>query len=326
MSKQESPQKETVVPPDGLEVASYQWAPASEMPQAPYYHPGHANFQEKQAVEEPRKGCLPRRQLWILVLVIILVVLAAVLAGVLGTTLKHNNSNAPATTPSASAALPAPTASSRPVGIRENSPLAVTGWRTGDNFSIRLVYQNEADLLQYSAFESSTGKWTKTSNFTKAKAGGALAITNFNQSFYGTNNDYQVELFYQDDLNRINEWNWNPSTTTGHSGSLTGYTFNTNAQSQLTTYWPFIFYQDSTETLRQIVYDCSVAGCWTNGSANVSAYAGAGLAIIPETQNMTLMDLFYQRDDQKLISYSRNTTTGIFSACKFSTTTLFRQL
>ena len=46
---------------------------------------------------------------------------------------------------------------------------------------------------------------------------------------------------------------------------------------------------------------------------NVSASANGGLVIVPQTQNLTEMDVFYQRDDGKVIDYSRNSTSGLFA-------------
>ena len=46
---------------------------------------------------------------------------------------------------------------------------------------------------------------------------------------------------------------------------------------------------------------------------NVSASVNGGLAIVPQTQNLTEMDVFYQRDDGKVIDYSRNSTSGLFA-------------
>ena len=136
----------------------------------------------------PRSSFLHGRRLWILVVVAVLIIVGAVLGGVLGTTLNHksNNSSAQPVTTTTSNPTAAPTSTSRPIGIRENSPLAVTGWRTGGNFSIRVYFQNDDNYLSYSAYESGTGNWTQTSNFTTAKAGSPLAVTNFNHSFYAT--------------------------------------------------------------------------------------------------------------------------------------------
>ena len=169
-----------IVPPEGLEVADVQY---NEMPQVVEQYAYYAPEKEVvQAPPAPRNSFLHGRRLWILVIVAVLIIVGAVLGGVLSTTLNHGRNNPSAT----SDPIAAPTSTSRPIGIRENSPLAVTGWRTGGNFSIRVYFQNDDNYLSYSAYESGTGNWTQTSNFTTAKAGSPLAVTNFNHSFYAT--------------------------------------------------------------------------------------------------------------------------------------------
>ena len=174
-----------MVAPEGLEVADVQY---NEMPQVVEQYAYYAPEKEiSQALPAPRNSFLHGRRLWILIIVAVLIIVGAVLGGVLGTTLNRNSNNSsaqPATTTSNPTA--APTSTSRPIGIRENSPLTVTGWRTGGNFSIRIFFQNDDNYLSYSAYESGTGNWTQTSNFTTAKAGSPLAVTNFNHSFYAT--------------------------------------------------------------------------------------------------------------------------------------------
>ncbi|OCL05167.1 hypothetical protein AOQ84DRAFT_441627 [Glonium stellatum] len=315
MSKSQDPYKEVVYPAEGLEVADVQH---NELPQVveqyAYYAP------EKEIVQPPparRNPFLHGRRLWILVIVVVLVIVGAVLGGVLGTTLNHgsNNSHAQSATTTGTPTA-APTGTSKPIGIRQNSPLAVTGWRTGGNFSIRVYFQNDDNFLSYSAYESGTGNWTQISNFTTAKPGSPLAATNFNHSFYSSDpsdTTYQIEFFYLDNNNHIVEWNWDNTTVTGRSGSLTENTLTVGSQTRLTTYWPFIIWADPSNNLQEIVYDCTVPGCWSMAPVNVSASANGGLVIVPQMQNITEMDVFYQREDSKLIDYSRNTTTGVFA-------------
>lgn len=312
MSKDYDVHKEAVVPHEGLEVADVRY---NELPQVVEQYAYYAPEKEIVQAPAPRNSFLHGRRLWILVVVAVLIIVGAVLGGVLGTTLNHNSKNSsaqPATTTTSNPTA-APTSTSRPIGIRENSPLAVTGWRTGGNFSIRVYFQNDDNYLSYSAYESGTGNWTQASNFTTAKAGSPLAVTNFNHSFYATDTTYQIELFYLDNQNHIVEWNWDNTTTTGKSGSLTQNTITAGSQTRLTTYWPFIIWEDSSNNLQEIVYDCTVPGCWSMAPVNVSASANGGLVIVPQTQNLTEMDVFYQRDDGKVIDYSRNSTSGLFT-------------
>jgi hypothetical protein len=116
----------------------------------------------------------------------------------------------------------------------------------------------------------------------------------------------------------IVEWNWDNTTTTGKSGSLTQNTITAGSQTRLTAYWPFIIWEDSSNNLQEIVYDCTVPECWSMAPVNVSASANGGLVIVPQTQNLTEMDVFYQRDDGKVVDYSRNSTSGLFATGMYS--------
>ncbi|KAF2806498.1 uncharacterized protein BDZ99DRAFT_422952 [Mytilinidion resinicola] len=179
-------------------------------------------------------------------------------------------------------------------------------------------------MVQYLAYDSESQAWKQTSNITKAKAGSSLALTSFETTWYGTLTPQtqfnQVELFFLDSENHLNEWSWNPTASTlGTSGSLTPYTIPTGSDSHLTSYWPFIVYQDAGLNLHEVVYDCRFPGCWFNRTMNETAYDGADIVIVPAQQNLREMNIIYQEGDQKLMSMGRNSTTGDLStAAAFS--------
>jgi hypothetical protein len=122
-----------------------------------------------------------RSRLWIVgIVAVILVFLGAILGAILGTKLHH-------ATPVASTSTPSPGPS--PTAIRHNSALAVTGWRNGADFSIRLFFQGDDGYLRISAFESTTQSWSSPVLFTTARAGTPLAASSFNSaSFFGDPN------------------------------------------------------------------------------------------------------------------------------------------
>jgi len=145
-----------------------------------------------------------------------------------------------------------------------------------------------------------------------------LALTSFETSWYGSLTPQtpfnQVELFFLDSKNYLNEWSWTQATSAlGTSGSLTPYTIPTGSDSHLTSYWPFIAYQDAGLGLREVVYDCRFPGCWFNRTLNQTVYDGANIVVVPALQNLREMNILYQRSDQKLMSLGRNSTTGDLS-------------
>jgi len=302
------------------------------LPQTVIHDPPVYSENDKEVITHGPKSKFPLQSKWKLRLAIavtLLVILAAVLGGVLGTTLHHkknNSSSKPSSTasatasaaasPAASTSTPSPT-SGLP-GIRAKSPLSVTGWLTGSEYSIRVVFQSDDDMIQYIAYESKSKAWKQTPNIIKAKAGSPLALTSFETSWYGTltpqTQFYQAELFFLDSESRINEWSWDTTANTlGTSGSLTPYTVPTSSGSRLTSYWPFIIYQEAGFDLHEIVYDCRFSGCWFNRTLNRTGYDGADIVIVPAQQNLRQMNIIYQRGDRKLMSMARNSTTGDLS-------------
>jgi hypothetical protein len=116
---------------------------------------------------------------WLIVAIAALVALAIILGALLS--IKHHPSS-PTSTVTTTISEP----TSTPTAIRHNSGLAVTGWRNGSYFSIRLFYQGQDSYLRISQFESMTGKWSTPSPFVVAKPGSPVAASAFNgNSFWG---------------------------------------------------------------------------------------------------------------------------------------------
>jgi hypothetical protein len=137
----------------------------------------------------PGEGNPQRRRLWIVgIIAVALVVLGTILGAILGTQLHHTAPDASTTTPSP---RPSPTA------IRHNSALAVTGWRNGADFSIRLFYQGDDGNLRVSAFESTTQSWGSPTLFVKARSGTPLAASSFNIAAFFSGSDNSVICQYQ---------------------------------------------------------------------------------------------------------------------------------
>jgi hypothetical protein len=82
----------------------------------------------------------------------------------------------------------------------------------------------------------------------------------------------------------------------------------------MVAYWPSLVFQDSDGMMQEILYNKS--GGWSQSSLGVRGWNSSGLAEVPLSQNFTNygVDVFYQRDDQRVIEFSRNSSIGGWSA------------
>jgi hypothetical protein len=125
---------------------------------------------------------------------------------------------------------------------------------------------------------------------------------------------FQTELFYLDDTNLLREWNF-VNSYTGANGSLSSFTFTSGTSSRLVSYWPSIIFQDGSNQVQGIVYNWSEPGNkegWYQSPLDLRGWNGSGLAAVPLRQDYADggVNLFYQRDDQKLLAYSGNISIG----------------
>jgi hypothetical protein len=125
--------------------------------------------------------------------VVLLVVIVVVLGAVLETRMKSASgtpakATATPTVSAGSADLPTSAVTSTPTSIRANSKLAVTGWRTGQEYTIQLFYQGPNDYIRYSTYESTSGKWAAPVTTVKARDGSPIGVTAFNHSIYEGDN------------------------------------------------------------------------------------------------------------------------------------------
>lgn len=110
-----------------------------------------------EAAAAPKRS---RKTLWIIVGVIaVLVIIGAVVGGVLGSRAAKSNSGS-------SAATNSTTNSTELTNIRSTSRLAVTGWRDGDNYRIRLFYQGQDQKLRMSTYASNETSWSDSITLT----------------------------------------------------------------------------------------------------------------------------------------------------------------
>lgn len=168
-----------------------------------FHRPGsiRSAFQSLQTPEpfgtESRRERYSRKLMWLLVAVVVLLASAVILGAVLGTVIKPGRSTPlPEVTEIPAGSLPTPTSvqpAASPTGATIPRPenllasVAVTGWRVpgsqGYN-SIWLFWQNKEGYLSRAAYNSSTGNWTRVTNFAKAKEDTPLAAAAVNYEYY----------------------------------------------------------------------------------------------------------------------------------------------
>ncbi len=120
---------------------------------------------------------MQRRSLWITVCVAV-VLLVVILGAVLGTQLHKGSGSAPALP---GPAIPDPVPVST---IRPNSGLGVTGWRSGTDFNIRLLYQSNDGYMRLVGSNSKFGNWTVPLALAKAELGTPLTLCSFHVASY----------------------------------------------------------------------------------------------------------------------------------------------
>jgi hypothetical protein len=98
---------------------------------------------------------------------------------------------------------------------------------------------------------------------------------------------------------------------TGSSGSISQLTYTAGRYSGLVSYWPSIVFQDDEGTLQEIQYNLtkSTTG-WSQNSLNVIGWNSSRLAEVPLRADFLNggVNVFYQRDDQEMISFGRNSS------------------
>ncbi|KAL6898211.1 hypothetical protein GGI43DRAFT_428447 [Trichoderma evansii] len=275
--------------------------------------------QVEQALELRKKPWLIRVLTGVALL---FVIVAAVLGVVLGLRLNNRTHSESSTTP--------PASSSKPTNaVYANSGIGVTGWWTGpSSFTIRLVYQGQDGYLRLMRYHSGDGKWSTLATFSdaKAKLGTPIAASCYNIPFYcfspitSSDNFTQVEIFYLNDENMLQEWYFreqdsaSPSaqTFTG-SGPMSPNGWKAAPNTRIAAYWPSVIYQDESNQMKE-AYDANLT--WAQSAVGLQTRNGSPFAEVPYSVNAGRFGgekILYQRDDQKLILEERTTLTNKLS-------------
>jgi hypothetical protein len=178
-------------PYSGLEVGK---APCSTLPEVSprqYEADKIAYASDDTLVNGENKFHVTRKRLFIGIAITVLIIIAAVVGAAIGVTLRNKHSNSSSTPHNPTSPNPSTEEPTNPNDIewkiRNDSSLAVTGWRDGNDFMGRLFYQDNAGFIRMSSMDSVSGReWSKGKRILEAKAkiGTPLTASSKNQSIY----------------------------------------------------------------------------------------------------------------------------------------------
>ncbi|KAK4164493.1 hypothetical protein QBC43DRAFT_353008 [Cladorrhinum sp. PSN259] len=243
------------------------------------------------------------RRLWLVLAIIIgvLVVLGCIIGGVVGSremkkAPKSNLSN-PASASSTTTATTATTTSNTAASvaafqsiIKQNSPLAATGWREGAFFHIWLFYQGADGVIRRSRYSSEGNKgWSKPENFTSIKT-----LASGSPSLAATANiakqPPEISLYYLSPQSQLSGHRFQESSTQSSVSQITSLTSAQtplSSSTKISAYHPVLIAQNNPSTQGgtiQYFRDWSFEGrSWENYTLpqNVDAFPGTGLVLLP---------------------------------------------
>ncbi|KAI6093477.1 hypothetical protein F4821DRAFT_220702 [Hypoxylon rubiginosum] len=231
-------------------------------------------------------------------IILILVIIGAVLGGILGTRRSNSyddngaipsNSTSNETTPDSTSSTPVQS-------IKVGSKLAVTGYRTKTDYSIRLFYQDQNNQLRFMDKENVGANWTEPTLLDtlpyEPMAGGAIAAGAY---MYG-NPAPKIEFFYEDKYGVVRGQNFNfdfengTIPLKGEAGSINSYPLQMAEDTRISCYFPYIVSQDDSNQVRwttmlgQNSSNLS-APWWVNDTDwSVEASKGGGMVVLPVAQ------------------------------------------
>lgn len=152
-----------------------------------------ADFDAEFLAETRRRN---RNLKWLIGAVVVVISSAVILGTVLGTYVRPGFPGASTEQPSSGQASPVPTTTqpnATPTSTKFPRPemqlasVTVTGWTDvgrGGSDSISLFWQNREGYISKTTYNSTTGNWTRTMNFVKAKKNTPIAASTVKQEFY----------------------------------------------------------------------------------------------------------------------------------------------
>ncbi|KAH6653345.1 hypothetical protein BKA67DRAFT_569236 [Truncatella angustata] len=271
-----------------------------------YYSPSMEAIQMPQ----PKKT---RKFSWIVVgAVAILVVLGAVLGGVLGSRAAKSS-----TSSDVSGASGNSTTNSTLTNIRSSSRLAVSGWRDGSVYRIRLFYQGQDQRLRMSTYASNESSWSDPISLTGLEyaAGDDTPLAASDSVQSSTQNQYKLYYLDRDSILRGHGFvDKQGAAEQGSRLELNDYPITIPPTSRLAAYWPFIVSQDSDGAFRWIRYWGSAGNWWTNSTLDLIGSASAAMVVLPASAwYLDKGGFAYRRSDGKMRTYltdTNNNATG----------------
>ncbi|KAK6859690.1 hypothetical protein PG995_003326 [Apiospora arundinis] len=263
--------------------------------------PSHDSTQEKEvATEEPTKKW--RWRPWWIVLGVagVLALIAIIVGAVVGTRASKSHGDNEKSNVTGSALK----------NIRQGSRLAVTGWRDGSSYRIRLFYQDPDDRLRYSEYSGTDSAWNHKSTLLDSLPYKPAVNTSLAASTMvnGNDKDGEYKLWYVDDDNtvRLQIFPRGNRNEQGERGNFNDYPLKSAATSPLAAYWPYLASQDNDGRVRWT--RCWGASpdhaFWENRTSGILASPDSGIAVVPAlAQNKDAGGFIYRREDMKLSTY-----------------------
>jgi len=304
---------------------------------------GGQHLEDGTTTKKPSK----KKWIWIGVVVAICVIIAAVVGGVVGSRNANGGTLSASATDSSGAVSGGGATTSLPVSggtrtssttgptstafsVRQNSRLAVTGWKSEQDNNVRLFYQDTEGRIRYSTLSSfARDGWSQSTALgLDADPGTPLATC----SFVGRD-PVHIELYYVDKSSNLRGQFFENSNASpvGGSGSASINNFPlrlTNAR--MACYVPYLMIQEQDGAVRALLWDearirvTEPSKAWVNQTlSNLRGSGGSGAAVVPITpQFLDSSALVYRRDDGTLgnfgVSKNGNLTGTSWNAARLS--------
>ncbi|KAI1390104.1 uncharacterized protein F4822DRAFT_224534 [Hypoxylon trugodes] len=257
--------------------------------------------------------------LWVIGgVVFIFIGAGAVIGGIMGSRAESANHSSSSTPPSTNTTTngtsPNTMNSTLTQSIRSGSRLAVTGYRTKTDYSIRLFYQDEDHQLRFTDKENVNANWTNSTildslPYQPMKDYGAIAAG----SYLYDDPAPKIEFFYEDQDGIIRGQNFNfdfeggKIPAKGEAGSINSYPLQ-SAGGTISCYFPYVISQDANNEVRWTVMhgqnSSNLSAPWwvNNTNWDIKASKGAGMVVLPIAQKFQNAGGIIYRSSEGMLS------------------------